>query len=132
MNRLKELRKEKGLTQADLAELLEVTKLTISNWENEKSYPDIVSVIHLSDLYRISLDELLKGDTAMLKHLDESTNTVNSNKKLIFAICLNCFLFIILIFGNGLIGKNPILTFGSVAAGILGISILFYQIIRRI
>ena len=34
MNRLKELRKEKGLTQTDLAELLEVTKLTIHNWEN--------------------------------------------------------------------------------------------------
>ena len=130
--KLKDARIKSGMTQEAVAEEIQVSRQTISNWENEKSYPDIVSVIHLSDLYRISLDELLKGDTAMLKHLDESTNTVNSNKKLIFAICLNCFLFIILIFSNGLIGKNPILTFGSVAAGILGISILFYQIIRRI
>ncbi|MCI5584034.1 MAG: helix-turn-helix domain-containing protein [Lachnospiraceae bacterium] len=130
--KLKDARIKSGMTQEAVAEEIQVSRQTISNWENEKSYPDIVSVIHLSDLYRISLDELLKGDTAMLKHLDESTNMVNSNKKLIFAICLNCFLFIILIFGNGLIGKNPILNFGSVAAGILGISILFYQIIRRI
>ena len=130
--KLKDARIKSGMTQEAVAEEIQVSRQTISNWENEKSYPDIVSVIHLSDLYRISLDELLKGDTAMLKHLDESTNMVNSNKKLIFAICLNCFLFIILIFGNGLIGKNPILTFGSVAAGILGISILFSQIIRRI
>ena len=130
--KLKDARIKSGMTQEAVAEEIQVSRQTISNWENEKSYPDIVSVIHLSDLYCISLDELLKGDTAMLKHLDESTNTVNSNKKLIFAICLNCFLFIILIFGNGLIGKNPILPFGSVAAGILGISILFYQIIRRI
>ena len=76
--KLKDARIKSGMTQEAVAEEIQVSRQTISNWENEKSYPDIVSVIHLSDLYRISLDELLKGDTAMLKHLDESTNMVNS------------------------------------------------------
>lgn len=44
---------------------------TISNWENEKSFPDIVNVIKLSDLYNISLDQLLKGDEAMIEHLEK-------------------------------------------------------------
>lgn len=45
-----------------VAEELNVSRQTISNLENEKSYPDIFSVIELSSLYSISLDDLLKGE----------------------------------------------------------------------
>ena len=69
--KLKAARSRAGLTQEQVAEHLFVSRQTISNWENEKSYPDIVSVVRLSDLYSISLDELLKGDAEMLKHLGE-------------------------------------------------------------
>ena len=55
--KLKEARLNRDLTQEVIAEKLNVSRQTISNWENEKSYPDIISVIELSNLYSISLDE---------------------------------------------------------------------------
>lgn len=58
--KLKEARMNAGLTQERVAETLFVSRQTVSNWENEKTYPDILSIIRLSDLYSISLDELLK------------------------------------------------------------------------
>ena len=48
--KLKEARQGAKLTQEQVAERLFVSRQTISNWENEKSYPDIVSVVNLSDL----------------------------------------------------------------------------------
>ena len=59
--KLKEARLQAGLTQENVAEEIQVTRQTISNWETEKSFSDIVSVIKLSTLYNISLDKLLKG-----------------------------------------------------------------------
>ena len=58
-----------------------VSRQTISNWENNRSFPDIVSVIGLSDLYSVSLDELLKEDKKMIKYLEEITNEVKNRQK---------------------------------------------------
>ena len=63
--KIKAARIEKKLTQEQVAELLGVSRQTISNWENEKSYPDIISVIKMSDYYEASLDYLLKGEQKM-------------------------------------------------------------------
>ena len=79
--KLKNARVQSGMTQENVAEKINVSRQTISNWENEKSYPDIISVIELSNLYSISLDDLLKGDEKMIEHLEESTNVVRSNQK---------------------------------------------------
>ena len=87
--KLKDARMKSGFTQETVAEKINVSRQTISNWENEKSYPDIISVIALSDLYSISLDDLLKGDREMMEHLEECTNVVKSTQKLIGAIILN-------------------------------------------
>ncbi len=78
--RLKNARSEHGLTQEQVAEELGVSRQSISNWENNRSYPDIVSVIKMSDLYSVSLDELLKEDKKMIEHLNEVTNTVRSRQ----------------------------------------------------
>ena len=51
--KLKEARIKSGLTQENVAEKIQVSRQTISNWENEKSFPDIVNVIKLSDLLMI-------------------------------------------------------------------------------
>ena len=59
--KLKAARTAAGLTQEQAAAALGVSRQTISNWENAKTYPDIVSVVHMSDLYAVSLDHLLKG-----------------------------------------------------------------------
>ena len=72
------------MTQEQVAGLLEVSRQTISNWENAKSYPDIVSVIKMSECYDVSLDFLLKGEQKMntyYDYLEESTNVVKSNTK---------------------------------------------------
>lgn len=85
-SKLKEARIKRALTQEQVAEIIGVSRQTMSNWETEKSYPDIISVIKLSDLYEVSLDELLKGreDKSMSKYMDylaESTNVVKSKQK---------------------------------------------------
>lgn len=111
--KLKDARTRAGMTQEKVAEEIQVTRQTISNWENEKSFPGIVSVIKLSNLYDISLDKLLKGDEEMIEHLEKSTNIVKSNQKLILAILVNVGLLILFILFNGLIIRNPYLILGS-------------------
>ena len=81
-SKLKNARNEAKFTQEEIAEKLGVSRQTISNWENSKSYPDIISVIKLSDIYSITLDALLKEDENMIKHLDETTNIVKSKNRL--------------------------------------------------
>ena len=87
-DKLKEARLKKNMTQEEVAEKIFVSRQSISNWENNKTYPDIGNVIALSDLYDVSLDELLKGSDNFMKHLEESTDLVKSNKKLIGLIIL--------------------------------------------
>lgn len=94
-SKLKNARNEKGMSQEQAAEILGVSRQTISNWENNKSYPDIISVIKMSDTYSVSLDHLLKEEKSMnqtyQEFLEESTNTVKSRKKLgkiiLFSTC---------------------------------------------
>ncbi len=82
---IRKARNEAKLTQEQAAESLGVSRQTISNWENGKSYPDIISVITMSDLYSVSLDHLLKEETSMKQtykeYLEESTNTVKSRDR---------------------------------------------------
>ena len=82
------------LTQEQVAAALGVSRQTISNWETGKTYPDIVSVIKLSDLYEVSLDHLLKGKADYMNYLSESTNTVKSRQHLSTIILLSVYLVI--------------------------------------
>ena len=130
--KLKNARIKAGFTQEKAAEEIDVSRQTISNWENEKSYPDIISVIALSDLYSVSLDELLKGDQKMTEHLAESTNVVKSNKKLTGAIILNIVLMILLIALNMLLPEGTYYLVIVFCVVIMSSSALLYQIIKRI
>lgn len=65
------------LSQEELAEKVYVTRQTISNWENGKSYPDIHSLLLLSSLFNVSLDQLIKGDIEIMK---EEIKEVEINK----------------------------------------------------
>jgi len=82
---IKNARNEAKLSQERAAEALGVSRQTVSNWETGKTYPDIISVIRMSDLYSVSLDHLLKEETSMKQtyreYLEESTNVVKSNEK---------------------------------------------------
>lgn len=64
---IKKYRTSMNLSQEELAENVYVTRQTISNWENNKSYPDIHSLLLLSTLFNISLDQLIKGDIEIMK-----------------------------------------------------------------
>lgn len=130
--KLRNARTRSGFTQEKAAEEIGVARQTISNWENEKSYPDIVSVIRLSTLYSVSLDELLKGDEEMIDHLEESTNIVNSNKKLIAAVAANMILLIVLIIFSGVIPNNRYFLVGIFVLALSGSAALLYQIIWKI
>ena len=66
-NHIKHYRNEKGLSQEELAERVYVTRQTISNWENNKNYPDINSIVLLSEVFEISIDNLIKGDLEQMK-----------------------------------------------------------------
>ena len=81
--KLKEARQKSGMTQDQVAEKIMVSRVTISHWENGKSLPDIVSLISLSDLYSISLDELVKGDSKMTEKVKKDAKDANNNKRLI-------------------------------------------------
>lgn len=96
-SKIKQSRIESGVTQEDAADKLGVSRQTISNWENEKTYPDIISVLKMSELYKVSLDYLLKGESQMdgyMNYLDESTNVVKSKKKLSKLILILSYLVI--------------------------------------
>lgn len=68
-NHLKQERLQRKFTQQKVAQDLHVSRQTISSWETEHSYPDIDSLIRLSDYYQVSLDQLLKEDTGMTEYL---------------------------------------------------------------
>ena len=64
---IRKLRTEKEWSQEMLAEKAYVSRQTVSNWENEKCYPDVHSLLILSGLFGVSLDELIKGDVETMK-----------------------------------------------------------------
>lgn len=130
--KLKDARMRSGFTQESVAEKVNVSRQTISNWENEKSYPDIISVIELSNLYSISLDELLKGDEKMMEHLEESTNVVKSTRKLIGAILLNIITVILLITLSMVLPDRSYYLLVVFCLAIASSSVLLYQMIKRI
>ena len=58
------LRAEKNLSQGDLAERLEVSRQSVSKWENDSAVPDLAKIVKLSEVFEVSLDELVKGEKA--------------------------------------------------------------------
>ncbi len=67
--KLKAYRKNAQLSQDELADRIYVSRQTISNWENNKTYPDVSSLVLLSEVFQISLDKLIKGDIDMMKEV---------------------------------------------------------------
>lgn len=70
-NQISAIRNEQQLTQEQFGELFHVTRQTVSNWEKEKSYPDLQILIAMSNQFDVSLDTLLKGDSKMVKAIDK-------------------------------------------------------------
>ena len=59
---IKKYRTELGLSQEEFADKIFVTRQSVSNWENDKNYPDINSLVLMAEIFGVSLDSLVKGD----------------------------------------------------------------------
>lgn len=71
-NKIKQLRKLSGMTQEQLAEKLNVSRQTVSKWESGGSAPDIESIVKVSKIFQLSLDDLLQeGETVVTDKNDE-------------------------------------------------------------
>lgn len=86
--RLKQARITCGMTQEQVTERVMVSRVTLSHWENGKTLPDIASLISLSDIYQISLDELLKGDPKMTEKVKKDAKDLNNRRVLLITAIL--------------------------------------------
>lgn len=77
---IKKHRQEVQLSQEELAERVYVSRQTISNWENDKSYPDVNSLVLLSETFQISLDNLIKGDIEIMKDVIQKEEIEKMNR----------------------------------------------------
>lgn len=68
---IKGRRQELGLTQAEVAEKLFVTRQAVSNWEHNKTYPDLNMLVKISNVYQISIDSLLREDQKLKDYLEQ-------------------------------------------------------------
>lgn len=84
------LRKEKKMTQQEFSALFNVTRQSVSNWENNKSYPDLETLIAISDHFNISLDSLIKEDRKLVKTIDSSKKYKKGIVILVSGILLIC------------------------------------------
>lgn len=76
-----------GMSQEQLAEAIFVSRQTISNWETDRTYPDVQSLLLLSDLFKVSVDELIKGDVEEMKAVLSSEAKRMNRFAVIMATC---------------------------------------------
>ncbi len=89
--KIKYYRNEKAITQDELAERVFVSRQTISNWENDKSYPDINSILLLSEVLDVPIDNLIKGDVEQMK---DEINTGEVREIKIYSTMMQVFLLL--------------------------------------
>lgn len=78
---LKSCRESSGLSQTAVAEKLQISRQSISKWENGRGYPDIENLILLSDLYQVSIDELLRENEALKERIETNNQEINDKKE---------------------------------------------------
>ncbi len=91
--KIKEQRLKKEWTQEQLAQLLNVSRSTVSSWEVGRNYPDLETIISISDLFGISLDNLLREDTQMVKETTKKIRRGEVYKTILVAIGVVLILF---------------------------------------
>ena len=92
--KLQELRKNKGLTQEELAEILYVSRTAISKWESGRGYPNIESLKEISKFFDVSIDDLLSGEKLLSIAEKENKSNIRNMCDLLFGI-VDLFSFIL-------------------------------------
>ncbi|MDO5156978.1 MAG: helix-turn-helix transcriptional regulator [Eubacteriales bacterium] len=110
-SRLIEIRKKANISQEELAELLDVSRQSISKWENDKAYPEMTRLIFISDYFGVSLDYLMRGEEntesvkpekiaedknrSLLRMWNDFTSNLSSNQKQLLTILIVALIFLV-------------------------------------
>lgn len=127
-SKLQKLRKDKGLSQEALAEMLDVSRQSVSKWESGGAYPETDKLITLSEIFGVTLDSLMKGER--VKEDEESGYAVPfwtvrgsffeyKSPKTLFGLPL-----VHIHFGYGLKKAKGIIAIGNIASGVISIGLL--------
>ena len=95
--KLQQLRKQKEITQEELAEAIYVSRTAISKWESGRGYPSIDSLKALSKFFEITIDELLSGEELLIIAEEDTNQKRNYFRDLVFGlldICIAMFFFV--------------------------------------
>lgn len=92
--KLKQARIRADMTQEQVIKKIGVTRQSLSNWENDRTYPDLASVVKLSDLYQVSLDDLLREDMELRRQMEKQQERMKKLCSFLLSIAiitLGCF-----------------------------------------
>jgi transcriptional regulator with XRE-family HTH domain len=114
--KLQQLRKQKGLTQGQLAEEMFVSRTAISKWESGKGYPNLDSLKHLSEIFSVSIDDLLSNEELISLAEKENRANISNTLRIVFGVLdIMALVFIFLPFygqkQNGVIQLVNLFTF---------------------
>ena len=100
--KLQELRKQKGLTQTELSEILFVSRTAISKWESGRGYPNIDSLKAIAKFFGVTIDELLSGDELLTIAEADTRQKESCLRDLVFALvdCSLAMFFFLPFFGQ--------------------------------
>lgn len=129
--RLLKLRKERNLSQEELANVLDVSRQTISKWETDQSSPDFDKIIPLCEFFGITSDELLTGNSNIKEAKKENVKS-NFARNIAVAVMLYIFAIITIIifaaqFGQPIIGVSLFFGLIAIATGILIYNGIYYS-----
>ena len=132
--KLQELRKNKGLTQEELAEALYVSRTAISKWESGRGYPSIDSLKEIAKYFSVTIDELLSSDEVLSIAEEDNKQKEKHLKSLVFGLLdISVLMFFFLPFfgqkANGVIQEVSLLSLNGIASYL---RIVYYAIVISI
>ena len=118
--KLQELRKNKGLTQEELAEALYVSRTAISKWESGRGYPSIDSLKEISKYFSVTIDELLSSDEVLSIAEEDNKQKETHLRSLVFGLLdISALMFFFLPFfgqkANGIVQEVSLLSLNGIA-----------------
>ena len=104
--KLQELRKQKGLTQDEVATALFVSRTTVSKWESGRGYPNIDSLKAIANLFSVTIDQLLSGNELLTLAEEDNKRREKSVRDLVFGLldCSVCLFWFLPLFGQKISG----------------------------
>lgn len=132
--KVQELRKQKGLTQEELAELLFVSRTAVSKWESGRGYPNIESLKALAKFFDVTVDELLSGDELLTIAQEDTAQNKKRVCDLVFGLLdLSVALFLLLpIFGRGADGAVEAVSLLSLVETFSWLKVLYIAVVAVI